>query len=637
VGDEIDVPIAVYNYLPEPQTIALSVVPADWFELRGEPVLSFATGPNEVMAAYLPIRVTEFGLHELQIVAGGKGMADAVQRTVEVLPDGQAAAEVSGGRLEGSTQITLPLPTTAIEGTGRVTVKVYGGAVSQVLAGLEGMLQMPYGCFEQTSSATYPNVLVLDYLRRTGQANGRLELQAQHLVGLGYQRLLGFEVDGEPGGFSLYGDPPADPMLTAYGVQEFGDMARVAYVDPELLARMVDFLAERQNRDGSWEPRWADMGEAAGRDNKLAATAYVAWGLADAGYGDDRSVRRAVRYLERSLERSSTGGEQSAISTYTLALMANALIAAGEDASPAVKQLAAQAQRADGGAFWTPGTQTYLGSYGLAGDIETTALAAQALLRSGADPDLAQAALDYLARNRDANGSFYTTQATIQALKALLLAADSSQEQGAAAVSVTLSGQDSGIQRETITVDDANADLLQSAVFSEVPPGAALALEVQGERPLHYQIITEYYLPWEAATAAAFVPAPMRIAVTYDRSKAQVNETVGVRADVELLTPQGADTLIVDLGLPPGFVPLTEELDALIENGEVQRYELRDRSIILYLSGVQSGRVYNFEYRLLARAPASVQAPPSQVYDYYAPDQRAVEGPQRITVELGTP
>jgi uncharacterized protein YfaS (alpha-2-macroglobulin family) len=553
------------------------------------------------------------------------------------MPDGQALSEVSGGRLAGSAQITVPVPPETIAGTSRVTVKIYGGAVSQVLEGLEGLLQMPYGCFEQTTSATYPNVLVLDYLKRTGQSNQRLELQVEHLIGLGYQRLLGFEVDGEPGGFSLYGDPPADPMLTAYGVQEFGDMARVAYVDPQVLERMVDFLAERQNSDGSWEPRWADMGEAADRDNKLSATAYVAWGLADAGYSDDRSVRRAIRYLERSLERSGPSSEQSAISTYSLALMANAFIAAGEDAAPLVERLAAQAQKTDGGVYWTPGTQTYLGSYGLAGDIETTALAAQALLRSETAPDLAQAALDYLANNRDANGSFYTTQATIQALKALLLAADPAQDQGEATVTITLSNQGQNAQSETITVDDANADLLQSAVFDEVPAGAALALEVQGERPLHYQIITEYYLPWEAATATAFVSPPMRIAVTYDRSKAQVNDLVGVRADVELLTPQGADTLIVDLGLPPGFAPVTEDLDALVEEGLIERYELRDRSIILYLSGVQSGRVYTFAYRLLARTPVSVQAPASEVYDYYAPDQRAADRPQRITVELGTP
>ena len=71
VGDEIDVPIAVYNYLAEPQSIKLAVAPADWFEVRGEPQLAFDVAANEVMAAYLPIRVTQFGKHDLQITATG--------------------------------------------------------------------------------------------------------------------------------------------------------------------------------------------------------------------------------------------------------------------------------------------------------------------------------------------------------------------------------------------------------------------------------------------------------------------------------------------------------------------------------------------------------------------------------------
>ncbi len=259
VGDEIDVPIAVYNYLAEPQSIKLAVAPADWFEVRGEPQLAFDAAANEVMAAYLPIRVTQFGTHDLQITATGSYMSDAVQREVEVLPDGQHTTEATGGRLAESQQISLPLPADAVPGTGRVTVKIYPGVVSQVIAGLEGMLQMPYGCFEQTSSATYPNVLVLDYLKRTGQSSPRLEMQANYLINLGYQKLIGFEVDGEPGGFSLFGDPPANTMLTAYGVSEFGDMAKVAYVDPEVIARMVDFLAARQNPDGSWDAYGTDM------------------------------------------------------------------------------------------------------------------------------------------------------------------------------------------------------------------------------------------------------------------------------------------------------------------------------------------------------------------------------------------
>jgi CD109 antigen len=66
-GDEIDVPVAVYNYLSEPQSIELAVTPADWFEMRGEPQLVFEAEANEVMAAYLPIRVMQFGKHDLQI------------------------------------------------------------------------------------------------------------------------------------------------------------------------------------------------------------------------------------------------------------------------------------------------------------------------------------------------------------------------------------------------------------------------------------------------------------------------------------------------------------------------------------------------------------------------------------------
>ena len=93
---------------------------------------------------------------------------------------------------------------------------------------------MPYGCFEQTSSTTYPNVLVLDYLKTTNQAAPEVQMKAEEYINLGYQRLTTFEVQGS-GGFSLFGEPPADRMLTAYGLQEFSDMARVHPVDPDFV------------------------------------------------------------------------------------------------------------------------------------------------------------------------------------------------------------------------------------------------------------------------------------------------------------------------------------------------------------------------------------------------------------------
>ena len=39
------------------------------------------------------------------------------------------------------------------------------------------------------------------------------------------------------GGFSLFGQAPADRMLTAYGLMEFTDMARVHPVDEAIVDR----------------------------------------------------------------------------------------------------------------------------------------------------------------------------------------------------------------------------------------------------------------------------------------------------------------------------------------------------------------------------------------------------------------
>src|SRR5579859_45010 len=97
----------------------------------------------------------------------------------------------------------------------------------------DSIFQAPYGCFEQTSSTTYPNVLALDYLRRTGKTNPQVEALAQQYVALGYQRLLSFEISG--GGFDWFGHPPANRTLTAYGLMEFADMAEVTDVDRRLI------------------------------------------------------------------------------------------------------------------------------------------------------------------------------------------------------------------------------------------------------------------------------------------------------------------------------------------------------------------------------------------------------------------
>ena len=115
----------------------------------------------------------------------------------------------------------MGVPAATIDGTGRVVVRIYPGVVSQVL---------------RRAGRTVADTLRLlradeqrDLSQRHGawpprgnrQASPRIQLQAEQLINLGYQRLLTFEGAQQPGGFSLFGDPPAQMMLTAYGLMEF--------------------------------------------------------------------------------------------------------------------------------------------------------------------------------------------------------------------------------------------------------------------------------------------------------------------------------------------------------------------------------------------------------------------------------
>ncbi len=685
VGDTLSVPVSIFNYLETPQEIELAITPGHWFELMETADLRFTVAANEVMAVYIPIRVTDFGLHDFQITASGSAIrdqqsgsvlprtADSVLRQVEVLPEGRAMAESQSGKLAKTQHFTVAVPDNAVPGTARVTVKVYPGIISQVIDGLEGMLQQPYGCFEQTSSTTYPNILVLDYLKSTGQASPRVQLQAEQYINLGYQRLLNFEVNGMPGGFSLFGEPPPQTMLTAYGLMEFTDMRAVSYVDPLLIERTANFLFGRQQSDGSWMPEGMTIEsglENLGND-ALLPTAYVTWALADAGYANSEPVQRAVGYLQNQLPGYfSTVGQpaqansplatpqvmaqataqvaaQAQIDPYVAAMVVNALIAAAPEGAVEqidwlVTQLLDSAQYTTGDYIsWHSNMNTYMGGSDKVSNLESAAMTAIALLRLGQHPDVAQGAINYIISQRDANGMFYNTQTTVLALKALLAAAKQGGQDEPASVTVTLNGE----RTQTIEVTAENADVVQFMHFDDINTQQTgentitIAVEnASGQAPaLQYQLVTEYYLPWQAAVTQPTTDQAVRIDVAYDRSELQVNDVVAVNAEVEVIAPGIVGTLLVDLGIPPGFTPLTDDLDGLVTQGTIARYEVTGRQILIYMTDVPEGQIYTLTYRLQARFPLQAQTPSSRIYDYYTPAKQDTATPQRIIVKLGTP
>jgi uncharacterized protein YfaS (alpha-2-macroglobulin family) len=647
VGDEIAVPVGVFNYLPEAQNVRLELEQANWFELLDNPSQEITIAANDITVVYFRIRVADFGRQPFKVTAWGSRMSDAIQKEVQVYPDGKQISYTQSDRLTpGETvQQTVGIPAEAIPGTQSLLVKIYPGVLSQVVEGLDSILRMPNGCFEQTSSTTYPNVLVLDYLKSTDQASPEAQMKAEEYINLGYQRLATFEVDGS--GFSLFGDAPADRMLTAYGLQEFTDMSRVYEIDPDLIERAARWLLAQQNSDGTWdndrglvhESTWSSLG-----DQRLPVTAYIAWSLVEAGFGDEPGTQKGLAYVREN--------QAKAEDPYVLALVANALVAAdvqnGEKPTAATLQaldrLAGMAVQDGNSAYWPSGVATFMGAEGQTGSIETTALAALAFLRSNTHTDLANAALTYLVRQKDSFGTWYSTQATVLTLKALIQSVRAGAENVDATVTVSLNGG----QTRTLAVDQSNFDVVQMVSFDDVNPGRdnTVTLQVEGQGNLMYQVSGGYYLPWEALPLYPELVSPQELVtidVRYDRSELAVDDTVQVDVTVALNQPGGrAESALIDLGLPPGFTLQAEDLQALVTRfndtpadypyPKIERFDLTGRQILVYVTNLSAEYPLQFSYRLKARFPLVAQAPASSVYDYYNPQVSGEAQPQTLTV-----
>jgi uncharacterized protein YfaS (alpha-2-macroglobulin family) len=144
-GDEISIPVGVFNYLPEAQEVRLVVEPEPWFELLGEAEQTLTIGSNDIDVVYFPIRVLDFGQRGFQVTAWGEKMSDAIRREVRVVPNGQEVRLTDSNWLRENKEISLNIPPEIVSKTAHVEVKIYTGALAQVVEGLEKILRLPHG------------------------------------------------------------------------------------------------------------------------------------------------------------------------------------------------------------------------------------------------------------------------------------------------------------------------------------------------------------------------------------------------------------------------------------------------------------------------------------------------------------
>jgi 5-hydroxyisourate hydrolase-like protein (transthyretin family) len=620
LGDQVSVPVTCYNYLKEPQDVRLTLAAANWFE-SAAPEQTLHLGAGEVKSATFSLKADRVGSHALRVTAQGARIGDAVEREVRVTPVGEPVEHTRNDVLKTALSDTFVLPAAIIPDSQSLSLKFYPSRFSEVVEGMDSIFREPYGCFEQTSSTTYPNILALDYLKRMGKLTPETEVRARKLINAGYQRLLTFEVPG--GGFEWFGHTPAHVGLTAYGIMEFTDMSRVQAVDEAMLERTKLWLYSQQNADGSWDPA-PGLDEWSG-DSPV--TAYVTWALAESR---DRSsaLDRGLNYFRTHPEKLSN--------TYQKALAANAFLA--RDAGDAfglqlLKELEAGAVKEKDTCYWPSHGRGLTYSYGADLDVETTALCTMALMKAGAAPESVKQSLTWLSKEKSKYGCWGSTQATILAIRALILGSTVPLGQDfESAITVSLNGE----SVETFRINKSNSDVMKQVNLTKYLRVGENRLELRqapaGELPV--QIAGSYWLPGnpEPASLAAQPAELLQIDLHYDRTTLAVNDQLKCAVTVKNNAGVTVNMAIVDLGIPPGFDVDTSAFETMQENGQLAKFELTGNQVILYLRELTAGAPLQFTYSLRAKYPLRVATPPSAVYEYYQPQNRAQSKPVELQV-----
>src|SRR5581483_6903757 len=252
-------------------------------------------------------------------------------------------------------------------------------------------------------------------LKQSDQTNPALERRARDLLAGGYQKLISFEcqepVKNKREGYEWFGGQAAPhEALTAYGLLEFRDMARVYDVDAKMINRTRDYLMSRRDGQGGFQrnPRSLDS---FGRAPDDITNAYIVWALTESSKDDD--VTRELSALASQAKSSKD--------PYFLALVALSLINRGQpNEGTALLKKVVEGQQADG--HLDAANTSITGSGGRDLQIETTALAVLGWLKAnpGEFNASVQKAIRWIGQQRGGYGGFGSTQSTILALKALI-------------------------------------------------------------------------------------------------------------------------------------------------------------------------------------------------------------------------
>jgi uncharacterized protein YfaS (alpha-2-macroglobulin family) len=531
--------------------------------------------------------------------------SDTVTRKLVVKPRGFPIEKGFGGLLSANAAVShaVAIPDAVVPNSVTTNIAVYPTPLGNLTEALQRLIVDPNGCFEQTSSTSYPLTMAQQYFLSHTGVDGKLVEAARGKLDAGYKRLVSFWCPDR--GYEWFGENPGHEALTAFGLLHFSDMAQVREVDRNMVTQTRAWLMKQRDGQGGFERKrralhtWIE--------DRDCSNAYIAWALLEGG--------EKPADLAAEIAALKTAAAQSA-NSYVLALAANAFFPAGEkdEAKKQMDRLAAK-QVADGSV--SGGTATIVGSGGEALTIETTALSALAWLR---DPNYAgnvEKAMRFLCESCK-NGRYSSTQATVLALRAIVTYDKlRARPKAAGRVRVFVDGQGVG---DWLAFDPKTEGALKLPDVSELLTKGEHKIEVKmedgGEMPYSVAVCYNAFTPASSKECKLDLAVKLAQDEVAEGAATEANVTVTNKAKEAVPTP------VAIVGLPGGLEPRHDQLKELVKKHTIDAYEVLGREVVLYWRSLAAEQKVEVPLSLIAAIPGTYTGPASRAYLYYTDEHK---------------
>ncbi|MBZ0255949.1 hypothetical protein K8I31_07800, partial [bacterium] len=241
-------------------------------------------------------------------------------------------------------------------------------------------------------------------------------------------------------------------------------------------------------------------------------------------------------------------------------------------------------------------------------------------------------ALNWLISQKTSNGTWSTTHGTVLALKALVKSIGQRTDVASGTVAIQVNDE---------VVDTLEIKPEYSDVFRQIDAGNFLhdgenkvTLTLDGEGSMLYQVVGKYYKNWDAALALQVSGEQLfDIDVEYDRTELRRNDRVTCQVTAKNNSPQRADMVMIDVGVPPGFRVERPDLDAYVDKGVIEKFTIMSRQLLIYIESMDAGETLTIDVPMKATLPMTAKAPESSMYEYYNPEVKSISTPQDIIVD----